>query len=652
MRPVTRVVLGFAVLAVWPLVVAATPAGAVRTDGTPAQIAASFQRLQSPPMVARGDAYLQGYDEAMRIALQQAGTRLVAGDGGKPVTVRLSTGAVSVVRRGEAMVPLTISVHTKDPPPSYSDSFDAVALRVGGRWKVSWTTMCLLVESADQLCPPTPRHLHAGDIVPTALGSGVATTATATATPTTAGTSGLVGPGPLAMASDGGVLIADADRNQILEWRDSSLTVVAGDGLSGFSGDGGPAVDAELDDPGAIAVAPDGTICFVDRGNNRVRAVAPDGTITTVAGNGALGLDVKGVDGRAATSVPLNPLGIAVSSAGTLYVTSNSTIVEVHPDGLMSTLIAGGPPDGVDVDAGGTPLAFFPTAMAFDGRGDLVVFSFSPKELFSVDPTSGRVTLIGQDYANALAPAPDGSVLVAEHSGPPERVSGSTITALKLTSPLQAPGRALVADGIAESADGTVYVDTDPGDGFNDQADLYEVNGDVVQPVPLTSPGLGTLPAPGAPGFSASTFPFSRPARGTDAALDLVPVDGGARRVHAGRRGRCPDDARLVEHRLLLRPPRERSLVVARPDRLLRGRPPGRGSGVGRRRHAVRTGHRRRLWAAAGARFHHRPHGSFRVQRLLRAPLSARPRRDAVGLLQRVLRRRSETVGDSLPTRR
>src|SRR5580698_442959 len=178
MRPVTRVVLGFAVLAVWPLA-AATPAGAVRTDGTPAEIAAAFQRLQPLPTVARGDAYLQGYDEAMRIALQQAGTRLVEGSSGKPLTVTFRTGPVSVVRRGEAMVPLTVSVHAKDPPPSYSDSFDAVALRVGGRWKVSWTTMCVLVESADQLCPPTPRHLEAGDIVPTALRSGVATAATA-----------------------------------------------------------------------------------------------------------------------------------------------------------------------------------------------------------------------------------------------------------------------------------------------------------------------------------------------------------------------------------------------------------------------------------------------------------------------------------------
>lgn len=514
-RLATRVLLGVTVLAGWPLL-AAGPAAAVRTGTTQEEIAAAFHQLQSLPKVAQGEASLEGYDRAMRAALQQAGTRLVSGLEGTPVTVRFSTGPVRVARPGEAAVPLTISVKAKHPPPSYSDSFDAVALRVGGRWKVSWTTMCLLVESAEQVCPPAPRHLDAGDIVPTAQRAGAVTQATA-------GTTGLVGPGPLAMAPNGGVLIADADRNQILEWHSGTLSVVAGDGLSGFSGDGGLAVDAELDRPGAIAVAPDGTVYFVDGGNNRVRAVAPDGTITTVAGDGTIGPAPTDVDGRLAATLPLNPSGLAVSSEGILYVGSNSGIVEVDPDGLVTTLVAGGPPAGVDVNAAGTPMAFFPTAMAFDGQGDLLVFSFSPKELFSVDPASGKVTLIGQNYANALAPAPDGSVLVAEHGGPPERVSGGTTTELELTSPLQGQGHSLVADGVAEAPDGTVYVDTDPGDGFNDEADLYEVTGDVVQPVPLTTPALGSLPTPGAPGFSVSIFPLNTPAHGTDPALASCP---------------------------------------------------------------------------------------------------------------------------------
>ncbi len=167
MRHATRVLLGLAVAGTWPLL-AATPAGALRSDTTQAQIAAAFGALKALPPVERGTAYLQGYDAAMRAALQQAGTALTSGDSfGKPVTVRFHAGPVNVVRPDEAAVPLTISVTAKDPPPSYSDSFDAVALRVDGRWKVSWTTMCLLVESGRQQCPPPPAHLVAGEIVPT-----------------------------------------------------------------------------------------------------------------------------------------------------------------------------------------------------------------------------------------------------------------------------------------------------------------------------------------------------------------------------------------------------------------------------------------------------------------------------------------------------
>jgi hypothetical protein len=208
-------------------------------------------------------------------------------------------------------------------------------------------------------------------------------------------------------------------------------------------------------------------------------------------------------------------------------VASNSDIIAVPPDGLVSTVAAGGPPAGVDVNIGGSPTAFYPTALALDGQGDLDVFSSSPKELFSVDPADGQVTLIAQDYANALAPAPDGSVLVAEHGGPPERVHGSTVTAIHLTDPPQGTSLPLVADGIAEASNGTVYVDTESGDGFNIQENLYAVTGNTVQPVPVTTPALASLPAPGAPEFPASVFPLSTPARGAHAALTSCPASAG-----------------------------------------------------------------------------------------------------------------------------
>jgi hypothetical protein len=521
---VARRLFGVTVLALCSLLVPSPPAGAQpsSTSSLQSQITAAFRALRTLPPVDRGVETLEGYDPAMRTALQQAGTLLTsAGYGGKPVTVSFTTGTPDVVRADEAAVTLSITVKAKDPPPDNTDTFNAVALKVDGRWKVSWTTMCLLVESAEQVCPPTPQHLVSGDIVPSSA-NGLPSSAGA-------GAVGLVDPGSLAVASDGGVLVADDDRNQILEWRAGTLSAVVGDGLQGFSGDGGDATAAELNDPGPIAVAPDGTIYFVDRGNNRVRAVGPDGTINTVAGDGSIGLGSSPVqiDGRAATSVPLNPSSVAVSPSGIVDLASNSSILELQRGGVLSTVVAGGPPYGNDVDVGGTSEAFDPTVMAFDGVGDLDVFSFSPKELLSVDPATGEVRSIGSNYANAMAPAPDGSVLVAEHGGAPERVSGTTVTELPLSEPGRGFTTPLVADGIAEAPDGTVYVDTSSGDGFNDQRALYTVSGTTLTPVPITTTATGSMPAPGAPGFPAPTFPSSTSVRETDAALSSCPASAG-----------------------------------------------------------------------------------------------------------------------------
>ena len=94
-------------------------------------------------------------------------------------------------------------------------------------------------------------------------------------------------PGPLALGANGDLYVADDALNDILaRLPDGRFKVVAGTGKPGFSGDGGPATQAELDRPLGMAVAPDGTLYFADAGNSRVRAILPDGTITTIAGNG------------------------------------------------------------------------------------------------------------------------------------------------------------------------------------------------------------------------------------------------------------------------------------------------------------------------------------------------------------------------------
>jgi len=96
------------------------------------------------------------------------------------------------------------------------------------------------------------------------------------------------------------------------------ISTVAGNGTPGFSGDGGPATDAQLNYPTDVAVGPDGSVFICDSLNHAVRKVNPQGIITTVAGVGSPGF--KG-DGKAATSARLNtPGGIYVDAEGTLYI--------------------------------------------------------------------------------------------------------------------------------------------------------------------------------------------------------------------------------------------------------------------------------------------------------------------------------------------
>jgi hypothetical protein len=466
-----------------------------------------------PTSLAAGRPYLQGYDVPMRLALLDASTNRGFGDGATTKT-SLHGGRAVVVRTGEARFPFAIVI--SGPKTKSSDDFTGVLLKDGGHWKISWTTMCLLVELGGEPCPTTPKGLDAGDILP-AAGPPLAPTDL---------TPGLVDPADLAIAAqpNGGVLIADDARNEILQWRTGTLTVVAGDGLQGFSGDGGPAVDAELNDPGEMAIGPNGSIYFVDQGNHRIREVNIAGVITTVAGNGqtATGNTPEG-DGLAATDVALDPVGIAASPTGSLWVSSDDAIRTVSTGGIIGTRIVGQPPYGDLTPRNGQPTAFSPGELALDGEGSLVAFSFDTKGLFVISPDN-QVSLVS-NYANALATAPNGSVLIAEHDTRTSTLTGTTTSTLMSFGRGVVPGLqfGLAPHGIAETSDGTVYVDSEPGDGWTDQTGLYAITGGVVRAVTLHSSLSSTLPPVGATGFPATQYPATGSSTGSDPALTACP---------------------------------------------------------------------------------------------------------------------------------
>ncbi len=160
-------------------------------------------------------------------------------------------------------------------------------------------------------------------------------------------------PGGLAVDAEGNLFIADVGNHRVRKVSaDGIITTLAGNGGAGFSGDGGPALDAQLYLPAALAVDGKGNVFILDTGNtygpandpgllagNRVRRISPDGIITTVAGNGVPGFSG---DGGPATDAQLSrPGGIAADSDGNLFIadTYNQRIRRVSSDGIITTVV-------------------------------------------------------------------------------------------------------------------------------------------------------------------------------------------------------------------------------------------------------------------------------------------------------------------------
>jgi hypothetical protein len=130
-------------------------------------------------------------------------------------------------------------------------------------------------------------------------------------------------PSGVAYMPDGGYLIADTNNNRVRKVApDGTITTVAGTGAAGSSGDGGPATSAQLNAPIRVAVAPDGSFAIADHLNNRVRRVAPDGTITTIAGTGTAAFSGDG--GPAVAAELNNPFGVAFAGGGDVLIADTS----------------------------------------------------------------------------------------------------------------------------------------------------------------------------------------------------------------------------------------------------------------------------------------------------------------------------------------
>jgi sugar lactone lactonase YvrE len=167
---------------------------------------------------------------------------------------------------------------------------------------------------------------------------------------TTLVSSGLNNPTALALTASGTLLIADRNSNRVLALAVGSITTLAGTGIQGFSGDGGPATSASLDNPEGVAVGSDGRIWIADSHNQRIRVIATDGTIGTAAGTGVAGYSG---DGAPATAARLSlPRGVSVLGDGTVVFadSNNQRLRAISSNGVIST-VAGGGVQGAAVEA-------------------------------------------------------------------------------------------------------------------------------------------------------------------------------------------------------------------------------------------------------------------------------------------------------------
>jgi sugar lactone lactonase YvrE len=200
----------------------------------------------------------------------------------------------------------------------------------------------------------------------------------------------------------GNVFVADVENQRIRRISpDGIITTIAGNGTRGFSGDGGPAINAQLAYPSAVAISPQGYLLIADAFNVRIRQVSQDGIITTVAGNGAYIYFAPETDGVLATNSQIGiPTAITMDPEGNLFITESGTyrIRRVSPSGIITTVAGiglpgfnctpggdGGPairaqlcdPSGIAFDSGGN-VFFADTVADFDGDFRQIVRKVTP----------------------------------------------------------------------------------------------------------------------------------------------------------------------------------------------------------------------------------------------------------------------------------
>jgi sugar lactone lactonase YvrE len=198
-------------------------------------------------------------------------------------------------------------------------------------------------------------------------------------------------PGGVAVDSAGNVYVADSGNNRIRKISPSGVvTTFAGSGTAGYADGAGTA--AKFSAPVGVAVDSTGIVYVADNGNHRIRKISPAGAVTTLAGNGTAGY----ADGTGTAAKFNSPYGVAVDGAGYVYVgdSDNSRIRKISPAGAVTTF-AGSGTEGY-ADGTGTASQFYnPRGVAVDSAGYVYVADEDNNRIRKISPAGVVTTLAG-----------------------------------------------------------------------------------------------------------------------------------------------------------------------------------------------------------------------------------------------------------------
>jgi sugar lactone lactonase YvrE len=206
----------------------------------------------------------------------------------------------------------------------------------------------------------------------------------------------LAGPSSIVLDSGGNVFFGDLQNVRVRKITGSgTISTAAGNGITLYSGDGGPAQNASLYAPAGVLPAANGLVYVSDTNNQRVRVIAANGTISTIAGTGTFGFG--GDNGSAASAQLGYPSGLALDSSGNLYFsdTVNQRVRRIV-NGTVAT-VAGNGTSGYGGDGGAATNSQLnsPIGLAFDAAGNLYVADYSNQAVRKVTPGGGISTLAG-----------------------------------------------------------------------------------------------------------------------------------------------------------------------------------------------------------------------------------------------------------------